>query len=233
MGGRIMKGEVIGMLGANATGKTTFVKMLAGVEKPDEGVITRNVKVSYKPQYINPEKDYTVRQIFAEKLKDIMFTNFYKEEIEHPLKISSLYDKNLEELSGGELQRVAIALCIAQPADLYLLDEPSAYLDSNQRMIAAKTIKRVIEKMGMTGMVVDHDIYFIDLVADRLIVFDGVPGVSGETSEILSMHDGMNTFLKRVNITFRRDENTKRPRVNKPGSAKDREQKDAGEYYYE
>ncbi|MCX8173471.1 MAG: ribosome biogenesis/translation initiation ATPase RLI [Thermoplasmata archaeon] len=231
-GGTIRKGEVIGMVGANATGKTTFVKMLAGVEKPDEGCITRSVKVSYKPQYINPEENYTVRQIFAETLKDIMFTNFYKEEIEHPLKINPLYDKNVTELSGGELQRTAIALCLAQPAEIYLLDEPSAYLDSNQRMIAAKTIKRVISKTGMTGMVVDHDIYFIDLVADRMIVFDGVPGKLGKTTEILSMRDGMNAFLKSVNITFRRDETTKRPRVNKPDSAKDREQKEAGEYYY-
>ncbi|MEM3397281.1 MAG: ribosome biogenesis/translation initiation ATPase RLI [Thermoplasmata archaeon] len=230
--GAIRKGEVIGMVGANATGKTTFVKMLAGVEKADEGSITRNVKVSYKPQYINPAEDYTVRQIFAEILKDIMFTNFYKEEIEHPLKVTHLYDKNVTELSGGELQRTAIALCLGQPADIYLLDEPSAYLDSNQRMIAAKTIKRVISKTGMTGMVVDHDIYFIDLVADRMIVFDGVPGEEGKTSEILSMRDGMNEFLKTVNITFRRDETTKRPRVNKPESAKDREQKEAGEYYY-
>jgi len=231
-GGAIRKGEVIGLLGPNATGKTTFVKMLAGVEKADEGEITRNVKVSYKPQYINPESGYTVRQIFAERLKDIMFTNFYKEEIEHPLKITHLYDKNLTELSGGELQRVAIALCLAQPADIYLLDEPSAYLDSNQRMVAAKTIKRVISKTGMTGMVVDHDIYFIDLVADRLMVFDGIPGVRGNPSEILPMREGMNAFLKTVNITFRRDENTKRPRVNKPDSAKDREQKARGEYYY-
>ncbi len=232
-GGAIMKGEVIGMLGPNATGKTTFVRMLAGVEKPDEGNITRNVRVSYKPQYITTESGYTVRQIFAEKLKDIMFTNFYKEEIEHPLRISPLYDKYLEELSGGELQRTAIALCIAQPAELYLLDEPSAYLDSNQRMIAAKTIKRVISKTGMTGMVVDHDIYFIDIVADRLIVFGGLPGREGKTTEILGMREGMNTFLRSVNITFRRDENTKRPRVNKPDSARDREQKEMGEYYYE
>lgn len=232
-GGAIRKGEVIGMVGANATGKTTFVKMLAGVESADAGCITRNVRVSYKPQYINPDEDVTVRQIFAEKLKEIMFTNFYKEEIEHPLKISPLYDKKLTELSGGELQRAAIALCLAQQAEIYLLDEPSAYLDSNQRMIVAKTIKRVISKTGMTGMVVDHDIYFVDLVADRLIVFDGIPGKIGKTSEILSMRDGMNLFLKTVNITFRRDESTKRPRVNKPDSAKDREQKEAGEYYYE
>ncbi|MEM3567173.1 MAG: ribosome biogenesis/translation initiation ATPase RLI [Thermoplasmata archaeon] len=231
-GGAIRKGEVIGMLGPNATGKTTFVKMLAGVENADEGCVTRNVMVSYKPQYINPDVECTVRQIFAERLKDIMFTNFYKEEIEHPLKISHLYDKNVAELSGGELQRTAIALCLAQQAEIYLLDEPSAYLDSNQRMIVAKTIKRVISKTGMTGMVVDHDIYFIDLVADRLIVFDGIPGKSGKTSEILSMREGMNAFLRTVNITFRRDENTKRPRVNKPDSAKDREQKEIGEYYY-
>ncbi|MGC9060814.1 MAG: ribosome biogenesis/translation initiation ATPase RLI, partial [Thermoplasmata archaeon] len=73
----------------------------------------------------------------------------------------------------------------------------------------------------------------IDIVADRLIVFGGLPGREGKTTEILGMREGMNTFLRSVNITFRRDENTKRPRVNKPDSARDREQKEMGEYYYE
>lgn len=61
-----------------------------------------------------------------------------------PLKIDDIMDQEVQNLSGGELQRVAMALCLGKPADVYLIDEPSAYLDSEQRLIAAKVIKRSV-----------------------------------------------------------------------------------------
>jgi ATP-binding cassette subfamily E protein 1 len=142
-------------------------------------------------------------------------------------------DKQLDTLSGGELQRVAIANCLVQDADIYLIDEPSAYLDSEQRMVTSRTVRRVIEKSGKSAMIVDHDVYFIDMVSDALIVFDGEPGKHGRAQGPFGLHEGMNRFLKDVDITFRRDEETKRPRVNKPESYIDRTQKQNGEYYYE
>jgi ATP-binding cassette subfamily E protein 1 len=135
-------------------------------------------------------------------------------------------------LSGGELQRVAIALCLSREADLYLMDEPSAYLDSNQRMEAAKTVRRVMEKRGRSALVVDHDIYFVDMVSDSIMVFSGSPGKEGYGRGPFDMRAGMNLFLKEVNVTFRRDNDTNRPRINKLDSRLDREQKEKGEYYY-
>jgi ATP-binding cassette subfamily E protein 1 len=73
----------------------------------------------------------------------------------------------------------------------------------------------------------------IDLLADRLLVFDGEPAVKGHASPPQPMREGMNDCLADLDVTFRRDERTGRPRINKPGSRKDREQKDAGEYYYQ
>jgi ATP-binding cassette subfamily E protein 1 len=81
-------------------------------------------------------------------------------------------------------------------------------------------------------MVIDHDIYMIDLLADRLQVFEGIPAQHGHAGAPVGMREGMNTFLSNLDVTFRRDKRTGRPRINKPGSQKDREQKKAGEYYY-
>ncbi len=81
-------------------------------------------------------------------------------------------------------------------------------------------------------MVVDHDIYFIDIISDELMIFLGQSGVQGIARGPMPMREGMNAFLKEVNITFRRDHNSGRPRINKPGSSMHREQVSTGEYYY-
>ena len=146
--------------------------------------------------------------------------------------LSPLLDRPIDSLSGGELQRVAVGLALARDADMYLIDEPSAYMDSNQRMAAAKTIRRVMENQGKTGLIVDHDVYFIDMVSDSIMVFSGDPGHTGVGEGPFPMRDGMNRFLKMVGITFRRDADTNRPRINKLDSRLDREQKSSGEYYY-
>jgi ATP-binding cassette subfamily E protein 1 len=230
--GTIRQGELIGIVGPNAIGKTTFVKMLAGVTEPTKGKIEYDMKISYKPQYITPDFDGTVLEYFEKFSPQLFSSSFYQTEVHDALHLKYLLDRELMTLSGGELQRVAIAASIVKEADIYLIDEPSAYLDSQQRMIVSRMLRRVIEKSGKSAMVVDHDVYFIDMVSDALIVFDGVPGKQGRAQGPYSLHEGMNRFLKNVDITFRRDEETKRPRVNKPESYMDRQQKQNGEYYY-
>jgi len=230
--GNIRSGEIIGIVGPNAIGKTTFVKMLAGEIEPTTGKIEHEIKVSYKPQYITPDFKGTVRDYFEMGAQQLFTSSFFKAEIFEPFNLKYLLDKKIETLSGGELQRVATANCLVQEADIYLIDEPSAYLDSEQRMITSRTVRRVIEKSGKSAMIVDHDVYFIDMISDALIVFDGEPGKGGQAKGPFSLHEGMNRFLKDVDITFRRDEETHRPRVNKPDSFMDRKQRKDGEYYY-
>ncbi len=230
--GAIKIGETVGVVGPNAIGKTTFVKVLAGAQRPTAGKVDTSFRVSYKPQYISPDFDGTVREMFEATVKDFFESGFFQSEIAKPLSLKNLLEKNVMTLSGGELQRVAIASCLSREADIYLLDEPSAYLDSNQRMEAAKTVRRVMEKRGRSALVVDHDIYFLDMVSDSIMVFSGTPGKEGLGQGPYDMRKGMNTFLKDVDVTFRRDNDTNRPRINKPGSRLDREQKEKGEYYY-
>jgi ATP-binding cassette, sub-family E, member 1 len=230
--GVVHHGEVVGVVGPNATGKTTFVKILAGVVPADGGAVQGTVKVSYKPQYIKPDFEGTVRDLIITQAPHLLNSSFHEAEIVHPLQLRPLLEKDVDQLSGGELQRVAIALALAREADLYLLDEPSAYLDSNQRMVAARTIRRVLEKEAKAGFVVDHDVYFIDMVSDSLMVFGGEPGRRGDAVGPLDLRTGMNRFLAGLDVTFRRDPDSHRPRINKPGSGLDREQRSQGEYYY-
>jgi len=227
-------GEVIGVLGPNGIGKTTFVKLLAGIEKPDVGVspMGGDSSVSYKPQYISAEYQGTVEQLLRGLAKDEFGSGWHKTEIMQPLNLEPLLERDVAQLSGGELQRVAISACLSKKAFLYLLDEPSAYLDVEERLAMARTIRRVIETRSAMAFVVEHDVVAQDFIADRLMIFTGEPGVEGKATAPTSLRAGMNMFLKDMNITFRRDPETKRPRVNKEGSKMDRHQKKINEYYY-
>ena len=228
--GELLSGQVLGAVGANATGKTTFVKILAGELKPDDGEIENEIAVSYKPQYIDIQEGMIVEDLL--KSVEGYDEHTFSTELNRPLNLEPLLEREMQTLSGGELQRVAVAECLLKEADLYLLDEPSAYLDANQRMVTAKTIRKFMENRGKSALIVDHDIYFIDYISDGILCFGGEPGKRGVVEGPYKMREGMNIFLERVDVTFRRDKNTHRPRVNKPDSRLDREQKSKKEYYY-
>ena len=148
-----------------------------------------------------------------------------------PLDIESLLDNDVQNLSGGELQRVAIVLALAKPCDIYLIDEPSAYLDSEQRVKAAKVMKRWIINSKRSAFIVEHDFIMATYLADKVIVFDGVPAKEAYCTYPEGLVSGMNRFLKLMEITFRRDPTNFRPRINKLNSQKDQEQKAAGNYF--
>jgi len=130
------------------------------------------------------------------------------------------------------LQRVAICLVLGKPADIYLIDEPSAYLDSEQRVIAAKVIKRFIMHAKKTAFIVEHDFIMATYLADRVIVYEGSPSIDCVANAPEVLLTGMNTFLKGLEITFRRDPANYRPRINKLSSVKDIEQKRAGTFFF-
>jgi len=229
-GGSFNNSEIVVMMGENGTGKTTFCRMLAGAEKPDGGKSIPAMNISMKPQKITPKFQGTVRQLFFKKIKAAYLSPQFQTDVYKPLKLDDFIDQDVQNLSGGELQRVAIVLALGLPADIYLIDEPSAYLDSEQRIIAARVIKRFIMHAKKTAFVVEHDFIMATYLADRVIVFEGQPSIKSYANKPESLLTGCNRFLESLDVTFRRDPNTYRPRINKLGSQLDAEQKGAGNY---
>ena len=338
--GGVHRSEVVGVVGSNGTGKSTMIKILAGEHEYDEGWVTKTASISYKPQHIDVDFDGSVQFWLDSELGMRWRSGEFNVNVIRALGVDQLLPKRVKKLSGGERQAVSIAICLGRDADLYLLDEPSAHLDANARMEAAKAIRRTMEANEKSAFVIDHDVYFIDIVSDSLLVFEktaprekqvveqlhdiwNAKGLSLKQAENMSkylvklfgnawsalelmyhdealffnrilrsiqinhggeaipfkrsenilqaiqrfnmmqinedelkqlvsqwvdkkiplalhgglatgpfdLREGMNRFLSSVNVTFRRDHDSRRPRINKGDSRKDREQRNIGDYY--
>jgi len=259
--GKLHQGEVIGLVGRNGLGKTTLLNLLYDyatqvIEQSKEGEIKEvknkgedldlknaadtkeepeidQIKIALKPQHLKVEYDGTVEMYLKEIAGKTFHTSLYRSEIIRPFGLENVLDNYIKELSGGELQKVAIAETLSHmDANLIFMDEPSAFLDSESRLVITKTIKRIVKNRKISAFIVEHDILAVDFLSDSLIVFSGIPGLQGKASSPLDLRYGMNKFLKDVEVTFRRDAKSLRPRVNKSGSELDRKQKAMGEYYY-
>ncbi|KAI2623649.1 P-loop containing nucleoside triphosphate hydrolase protein [Xylaria nigripes] len=230
--GSFTDSEILVMMGENGTGKTSFCRLLAGALKPDGGKKVPEMRVSLKPQTITPKFEGTVRQLFFKRIKQAFLSPQFQTDVVKPLKLDDFIDQAIKNLSGGELQRVAIVMALGLPADIYLIDEPSAYLDSEQRIIAARVIKRFIMSVKKTAFIVEHDFLMATYLADRVIVFDGQPGIDAHANAPESLLTGCNKFLKNLDVTFRRDPTNFRPRINKLNSQLDQEQKLSGNYFF-
>ncbi|KAG0441554.1 Translation initiation factor RLI1 [Dictyocoela muelleri] len=249
-GGKFGKSEIIVLLGENGMGKTTFIGLVSGriLQDCEEclGSCTcnredfenknyqtlNNLKVSLKPQKIRPKFKGTVRKLLMSQIKGSFLDENFQLDVVKPFNIDYLIDSQVESLSGGELQRIAIIVCLGRPADIYLIDEPSAYLDCEQRINMCRIIKNFMYKNKKTAFIVEHDLIVATYLADKVIVFKGMPGIESKATPPMDLETGMNDFLKDLNITFRRDPSNLRPRVNKLDSTKDREQKEKGKYFF-
>ena len=231
----IAKGEVVGVIGPNGIGKTTFLRALVGEVKPAKGAVSTTLRISYKPQYVRDiavkNQDVPVGLWLAQQVGDYSENPIWPD-LNSSFNLTPLLEKKMGELSGGELQRVVVAAALLKKADLYVLDEPMAYLDVEQRITVARTIRRIIEESEVAMLVVEHDIAMLDYMSNAIMPFLGEPGVRGTSPGVVDMRTGMNMFLKWADASFRRDVKSGRPRLNKPGSVLDREQKERGELYY-
>ena len=230
--GSVHRGEVVGMMGANSLGKTTMMKIMAGEQRPDSGPVPDRASISYKPQYLRSDSDAEVLSVLDSACGSQLEGSLEEDQIAGPLRVKKLYARRVRELSGGELQKVAITACMLRKADLYALDEPSAFLDVEDRIAVAKFVQKFARSFGKSALVIDHDLQLMDLVSDTVVIFEGEPGRRGRASAPAPKAGAMNRFLGSLQISFRRDERSMRPRVNKQGSRLDKEQKSAGNFYY-
>jgi len=229
--GSFESSQITVLVGQNGTGKTTLVKLLAGLLKSDNNVEIPSLGISYKPQKIAPRFKGTVRMLFFDKIRTMFVNPQFDSEVLKPMRIEPLLNRMVNTLSGGELQRVAIVLALGKPADIYLFDEPSAYLDAEERINTSKVIKRFILNSKKSAFIVEHDFIMTTYLADQIVVFSGIPGKKCIATSPQTMTIGMNQFLKDIEITFRRDKDNYRPRINKLDSLKDQEQKKSGNYF--
>ncbi|XP_047962218.1 ABC transporter E family member 2-like [Salvia hispanica] len=241
--GEFTDSEIIVMLGENGTGKTTFLHMLVHLLyswhfKPDsvEGsdVEIPEYNVSYKQERIGIKLEFecTVGMLLCARIPDAIRNPRFVSDVFEPLSIQKFMDKNVRDISAGELQKLSLTLCLGKPADIYLIDEPSTYLDSESWIVAANVIKNFIRNTKKTALVVEHDITMATYLADRVIVYEGKPSIDCVASPPQPLLTGMNLFLSHLDITVRRDPANMLPRFNKLESKEDREQKASRAYYY-
>mmetsp|Transcript_29498 Transcript_29498/g.64976 ORF Transcript_29498/g.64976 Transcript_29498/m.64976 type:complete len:430 (-) Transcript_29498:204-1493(-) len=234
--GSLKEAECVVLMGENGTGKTTFMEVLAGRHEADKGKLSlASHGVSYKVQGMDPKLRRfrgSVQDLMEKEINSSLSDRQFRLLVLKPLKMDQLQDLPVASLSGGEMQRLAITLCLGKPAQFYLIDEPSAGLDCEQRIIAAKVIKRwVVHHLGKTILLVEHDFVMADALADRVVVYKGTPGVECRAMAPVGVADGFNCFLEILGVTFRRDPDNFRPRINKKGSRSHKEQRVKGEYY--
>jgi len=235
-GSSFASSEIVVLLGENGTGKTTLIKMLAGKLKLAEctrsDALIEDVKVSWKPQMFVPKFEGSVRELLLQKVEASFLDPQFQSEVVRALGVDRILALEVRSLSGGQLQRVALVLTLGKPADLYLIDEPSAYLDVEQRIAACRVIRRFMLNRQKTAFVVEHDFIMATYLADKVIVFEGQPGRSCRASGAMTLEAGMNKFLAQLGITISRDARSGRPRINKVGGTRDREQKQTGNYFF-
>ncbi len=232
--GKINLESINVILGANGNGKTTFIKYLSKTLGMSVSIKEQTLSID---QYKNNSSYPTVNELLYGQIQIKFTDSVFISEVVKPLEIEEIRERRLDELSGGELQRVLIILCLGKEAPIYLIDEPSANLDIEKRLSVIKVIKRFLINNHKCGFIIEHDIMMAVSFAQEAnsnIILIGKSHLD-ETklctvSEPVGFTDGINSFLQTLNITMRTSGHN-RPRINKPNSQLDKEQREANKYY--
>lgn len=224
--------NMIIILGKNGVGKSTYLNFLNK---------TLGLNISYKPQIndIKINDNVRVKDYLYNEIKESMVSSIFDSDVIKLLGINKLYNKKIKKLSGGELQRLSITLCLGKKADVYLIDEPSANLDIEQRFNCTKVIKRFLMHNKKIGFIVEHDILMAISLAreqsSKIMVFEEIKCENNirycQNTKFLDFNIGINRFLKNINTTFRTHKDNNRPKINKLDSVADKEQKQENIYY--
>lgn len=230
--GHLRCGEISLILGKNGCGKSTFLSHIQQFTRLSLAHKPQDPETSFKKWDFN----WQARRV-REFLQDTvgiqsLFSDPDISWIRSNLNVDDLTDQKLGTLSGGERQRIALMSCLAQQASIFLIDEPSAYLDVEARLAMAKLLKRLPRRRpNICMLVIDHDLLLSTQIGASVIVCRGVPGQHATAYKTRNKHDGLNNFLKDMNVTFRKDIRSGRPRINSPDSEKDKASKAHGIYF--
>lgn len=224
------------ILGENGTGKTTFINWLS--EKSGLTVSIKKQSININ-QYKNISGLFpTVLELFHREIKTSYINPSFQSDVIKKLEMEPILSRYIDELSGGELQRVEIVLCLGKQADIYLLDEPSANLDIEKRLNVIKIIKKMVNNNNKSVFIIEHDIVMSvafsqecnsNILLVKQISYENDVKICS-ISEPLNFTTGINRFLELLGITMRIGGHN-RPRINKLNSQLDREQKTNGNLY--
>ncbi|MGO1527614.1 MAG: metal ABC transporter ATP-binding protein [Senegalia sp. (in: firmicutes)] len=192
---KIKKGEFLGIIGPNGGGKTTLLKSLLGLIKPTAGEVKINNKkpIGYVPQFSNFDRNFPIKVldvILLGKLKGkIKFLHKFKkeevkraEEIMESLNILEFKDRQISQLSGGQLQKVLIARALIMDPEIMILDEPTASLDANAKTDIYNLLKKLNE--DKTVIVVSHDIGVINSYIDTVACLNKTMHYHGDDTKL-------------------------------------------------
>ena len=211
-------GQVLGLVGTNGIGKSTALKILAGKLKPNLGNFTKppewtdilahfrgselqnyltkiledDIKALIKPQYVDniPKAVKGEVQQCLDDRNELDNLDFLIEQLD----LDNVMQRQVAQLSGGELQRFATAIIACQQADMYMFDEPSSYLDVKQRLKASRVIRSML-KDDTYVIVVEHDLSVLDYLSDFICCLYGKLGAYGVVTMPFSVREGINIFL--------------------------------------
>lgn len=168
----INEGDRIGLIGINGTGKSTFLKIVAGIEEADAGTITKgkDVRIGYLPQ--NPEFD-DKKTLLENIVEGLVHPEEYRDipgEAAAMLRKLGIFDAGVmpSTLSGGQRKRAALVRTLLMPADVLVLDEPTNHLDSAM----TEWLEEYLKKNGKALLMITHDRYFLDVVTNRIVELD-------------------------------------------------------------
>ena len=172
----LQEGEKVGIIGINGTGKSTLLKMLVGIEEPDEGTVTcaNHVVISFLPQHPVFKENDTVLQAINRRYRDGGSGHKDEQEIltEAKTMLTRLgvddFEAKCGALSGGQRKRLALVAALIAPADILLLDEPTNHLDNEM----ADWLEEQLKKYAGAVIMVTHDRYFLDSVSARIVEID-------------------------------------------------------------
>ena len=200
----IYGGEIVAIAGRNGIGKSTLCSEVFGKSRE---------KCAMKRQILERSREM-VGGVLG---KGELFSEAYK----RSMNLDKLAFQKMENLSGGELQKVEIFKALGEEEKtLYILDEPTNMLDVTARIRLSKLLRERVNGEKAV-LLVDHDLEFVHNTADRIIIISGESGKEGRVEGIYDKDDGIRRLMKDFDLSYRRDEESNRLKLNKKGSKKD------------